>query len=160
MWSNKNKIIAILLVSLIASVFLNIIQLTNVRTEYKERVVTETKTIYRTDTIPQLKDTTIIKYQQTYLKVVDTLNTVIHDSVRVEVPIVQKVYSDDSTYTAYVSGYLPKLDSISIATKYKTVTIEKEKIKTKRLGIGLQGGYGYTPKGFQPYIGIGLNVCL
>lgn len=80
------------------------------------------------------------------------------DSVAVVVPVSQKTYSD-SLYTAWVSGYEPHLDSIKIynRTQYITRTITKQP-KRSHFGIGLQGGYGITPKGFQPYIGAGISV--
>lgn len=82
------------------------------------------------------------------------------DSVEVLVPITQKVY-EDSTYRAYVSGFNAKLDSISIyrRTEYITSNIIV-KSKPKRFSIGVQTGYGITPKGFQPYIGIGVTYNL
>lgn len=80
------------------------------------------------------------------------------DSVAVVVPVSQKTYSD-SLYTAWISGYEPHLDSIKIYnhTQYITRTITKQS-KRSHFGIGLQGGYGITPKGFQPYIGVGISV--
>lgn len=78
----------------------------------------------------------------------------------VSLPIVQKVYSD-STYTAYVSGYEPSLDSILIKQKIitntliKTVTIKS----TKRWNIGIVGGYGYgiLSNRLEPFVGIGFS---
>lgn len=76
------------------------------------------------------------------------------DSVHICIPITQKHYAD-STYEAWVSGYHPSLDSIRVfnRTEYVTTTIKQ---RPKRFGIGLQGGYGISPKGAQPYIGIGI----
>lgn len=78
------------------------------------------------------------------------------DSLWVTIPITQKEYRD-SNYTAYVSGYMPKLDSIQIYSK----TIIKTQTVTKRNGfnIGLTGGYGY---GFfshkvEPFVGVGIT---
>lgn len=84
-------------------------------------------------------------------------------------PVVQRQYSDDSTYTAYVSGLRynqwPKLDSIIVRqreitnTITKTITIQK---KRSRFSVGLQAGYGYgfQYRGFEPYIGVGVNYAL
>lgn len=82
------------------------------------------------------------------------------DSIDVLVPISQKVY-EDSTYRAYVSGYNANLDSIYVfhRTEYITNNI-LIKTKPKRFSIGVQAGYGMTPRGFQPYIGIGISVNL
>lgn len=80
------------------------------------------------------------------------------DSVKVQIPISQKVY-EDTLYRAYVSGYEPNLDSITIKqrTTYITHTIRD---KESRFRIGLQAGYGLTPKGMQPYVGVGLSYRL
>lgn len=80
------------------------------------------------------------------------------DSVKVQIPISQKVY-EDTLYKAYVSGYEPKLDSITIKQKttYITHTIRD---KESRFRIGLQAGYGLTPKGMMPYFGVGLSYRL
>lgn len=77
------------------------------------------------------------------------------DSVDVELPITQKVY-EDSLYRAWVSGFDAKLDSIELhqPTRYITITTEKEQSKWS---FGLQGGVGITPKGVQPYIGVGFQ---
>lgn len=79
-------------------------------------------------------------------------------------PVVQKTYSDDSTYTAYVSGIAyhdyPRLDSLRLRRQTaverirETVTVRQ---RTSRFHVGLQAGYGLTPAGFQPYIGLGVG---
>lgn len=80
------------------------------------------------------------------------------DSVKVQIPISQKVY-EDTLYRAYISGYEPNLDSITIKQKttYITHTIRD---KESRFRIGFQAGYGLTPKGMQPYVGVGLSYKL
>lgn len=79
------------------------------------------------------------------------------DSVSVEIPITQKHYAD-STYSAWVSGYDPCLDSIKVYPRTEVVTITSTiKDKPKRWGIGIQGGAGYGKGGFTPYIGIGVQ---
>lgn len=80
------------------------------------------------------------------------------DSVKVQIPISQKVY-EDTLYRAYISGYKPNLDSITIKqrTTYITHTIRD---KESRFRIGLQAGYGLTPKGMMPYFGVGLSYRL
>lgn len=75
---------------------------------------------------------------------------VIRDSVAV-VPITQKIYGD-STYKAWVSGYGVNLDSIHVFRP--TITIKKP---PNRWNIGAQLGVGLTPKGVQPYVGIGIT---
>lgn len=87
-----------------------------------------------------------------------TTKHLVSDSVKVQIPISQKVY-EDTLYRAYVSGYEPNLDSITIKqrTTYITHTIRD---KESRFRIGLQAGYGLTPKGMQPYFGVGLSYKL
>ncbi len=83
------------------------------------------------------------------------------DSVDVEIPITQTVY-EDSTYTAYVSGYRASLDSLIFRMPRETMTITKYP-KPKRWSVGIQVGYGMTLKGtpqFAPYVGIGVSYNL
>ena len=83
------------------------------------------------------------------------------DSVTVQIPITQKVY-EDSTYTAYVSGYRASLDSLVFKMPREVITI-KEYSKPKRWSVGVQVGYGVTLKGtpqFAPYVGIGVSYNL
>ena len=87
-----------------------------------------------------------------------TTKHLVSDSVKVQIPISQKVY-EDTLYRAYVSGYETNLDSITIKQKttYITHTIRD---KESRFRIGLQAGYGLTPKGMMPYFGVGLSYRL
>ena len=75
------------------------------------------------------------------------------DSLIVTLPITQKVYSD-STYTAYVSGFDAKLDSIKVFSQLVTVT---KKEPPPAFTFGVQAGYGITPAGMQPYLGLGVQ---
>ncbi len=83
----------------------------------------------------------------------------------IEVPRTQKVYSD-STYTAYVSGYDPRLDSIFVRQKIiEHSIIETRTVPTKkfrRWNVGVIGGYGYgiKSKEFEPFIGVGLVLSI
>lgn len=99
---------------------------------------------YDTVRLPALRDT-----------IRDTLvhsDTIIHDSVNVIVPITQKKY-EDSTYTAWVSGFKPSLDSINVYRKTTTITIPQ---KESRLGLGFMGGYGFGKGGLTPFFGVGV----
>lgn len=78
------------------------------------------------------------------------------DSATIHLPITQQVYETD-TYRAYISGYRPSLDSIFITNKMTEVIVKKQ-AKANRFNIGVQAGYGLTPKGFQPYVGFGVSV--
>lgn len=126
-------------------------------------------TIVVRDTIvvhePVASDSTIVRYITKVLPVVrrdtilDTLRIHNTDSILVEVPITSKVY-EDSTYKAYVSGYLPRLDSIHIYNKERTITIRQQSYRRQIFGVGIQAGYGYTIHGFSPYIGAGVSINL
>ena len=82
------------------------------------------------------------------------------DTVRdtVYLPITQKIYKD-SLYTAYVSGYRAKLDSIEVYSKTRTMFI-RERVKRKRFGLGMQAGYGFSGNKASPYIGVGVSCNL
>jgi len=84
----------------------------------------------------------------------------------IELPKMQRVYSDDSTYKAWVSGYEPRLDSIEVYqnTIKETVTIQlpaekKKRTFWQRFNIGVQAGYGLglDDKKTHPYVGCGIG---
>lgn len=114
--------------------------------------------------IPVPVDSYITRYEVVKLPAVrDTIkdsliykDTLVYDSANVVLPITQKKY-EDSTYTAYVSGYNPRLDSISIYRKtiYQTITE-----KPRRFGVGIMGGYGYGKGCFTPFVGVGIYYNL
>ena len=123
-----------------------------------EQSVVERDTI--TDTIrvvrPVVRDSVVLRYNRVVLPIVrDSVmvrDSVVVDSVFVEMPITQKCYRD-STYTAWVSGYQPRLDSIHIYRPRITITTTKK----PKFSYGIQAGYGITPKGLQPYLGVGIG---
>lgn len=80
------------------------------------------------------------------------------DSVAVEIPITQKEYAD-STYRAWVSGYMANLDSIQIYnhTEIITETITREKRRKWGLTIGPSAGAGWDGRKLTPYVGIGIT---
>lgn len=82
------------------------------------------------------------------------------DTVRdtVYLPITQKIYKD-SLYTAYVSGYCAKLDSIEVYSKTRTMFI-RERAKRKRFGLGVQAGYGFSGNKASLYVGVGVSYNL
>lgn len=81
------------------------------------------------------------------------------DSAIVELPIIQRHYAD-STYEAWVSGPIdPRLDSLRVFAP-TTILTRREWKPPKRWNLGVTAGYGYTPHGFQPYIGIGISYSL
>lgn len=92
----------------------------------------------------------------------DTLRDTIHDSIDVPIPIIQKRY-DDSLYTAWVSGYEPNLDSISLHQTEIITTITKTIVKPSPLitvGIQAGGGYGVFNRQFDIYVGVGAQINL
>lgn len=119
-------------------------------------------TVYRRDTVrwPIVRDSVVTRYVTRRFAVtrVDTLkqcDTVIAvDTAEVSLPIMQKVYKD-TNYTAWVSGYEPRLDSITIANKIITKTNTVSKNKNKRFSLGVQTGFNVINK--KPYFGVGIT---
>lgn len=184
----KNIALLLFLVVFVASLLLNVHHYTGGTAEpYRDTI----KTTF-VDTIPYYKpvpkDSTVIKYVTATLPKADdkednfpnkgdhleekdemvtpnlpenSSNLPESDSVNVVIPITQKVYDED-TYTAFVSGYNPSLDSLIFKMPREVVTI-KEYSKPKRWSVGVQVGYGVTLKGtpqFAPYVGIGVSYNL
>ena len=104
----------------------------------KDSVITR----YKVVNLERVKDTTIV----------NEVSEVVFDTVLVRLPIESKHYTAES-YDAWVSGYEPTLDSIKVYQR-------EIKPKQSRWSVGLQGGVGMTPKGVQPYIGVGVAYRL
>lgn len=125
----------------------------------KPKEIEKVKIIYDTVKVsnPTVKDCVIYKRVVTKLPIVIkdtvTMSDTIIDSVHVEIPMSRKVYKD-SLYKAVVSGYNVSLDSIFI---YNKTTFIYQENKPKRWGLGVSAGYAITPKGLQPYIGVGVT---
>lgn len=119
----------------------------------------DTQYITKTDTVPVPIQETVTEY----VNVPIVKDSIVHDTVRMEV--VQRTYTDDSTYTAYVSGLrydiYPRLDSISVQQRTifreieRTITVERK----RRLRLGLQAGAGIGIFSKKPdiYLGVGLQ---
>lgn len=132
----------------------------------KGRMETDTTRVTVVDTVPYLKpvarDSVVVRYVTKKLPIVyDTVHPICIDSADVNIPITQKQYCD-STYTAWVSGYEPSLDSIRVYARREVVTVNKIiKEPPNRFVVSLNIGYGLTPQnGLQPYIGIGVGYKL
>ena len=101
-----------------------------------------------------------------YVKVerFDTIrDTVDGNPIYLPVPISSYLFTDDSTYLIDMEGYNVKARSIEVYPRTITQTvIERIEVpaKPKRWGIGLSVGGAFTPKSFQPYIGVGLQYNL
>lgn len=78
--------------------------------------------------------------------------------VVVSLPREERVF-EDSTFRAVVSGYRPSLDTMQVYQRHSVVKVT-ERITPSRWSLGLQGGVGVTPKGIQPYIGVGVAYRL
>lgn len=77
------------------------------------------------------------------------------DSAAVRVDYEQRVYAGPG-YRAFVSGHNPRFDTVEL---FQSVRI-RNSMKQHRVSVGLQAGYGITPRGIQPYIGVGVAVRL
>ena len=119
------------------------------------------------DTVPVVKQETVVRYVKIPVQKREEAEGEVKDTV--DMPVIQREYSDDSTYTAYVSGLKyeqwPKLDSIIVRQRTietiieRTITVRK---KQSRWGIGITGGYsfGLADYKFQPYIGFGFGYYI
>ena len=74
-------------------------------------------------------------------------------------PITQRTYTAPE-YTAYVSGYLPSLDSITLHTQRTVITQPPPAAKNKPWSIGIAAGVGAGRGGLTPFIGITLQYSL
>lgn len=120
-----------------------------------EKIVkkTDSVTVTRVDTVRYDKPVPV------FVRSTDTL--VVHDTILIKE---QKVFKD-STYTAWVSGYQPNLDSIEVypktVTNYITTEVTKTvtKIKKPKWVISVGGGVGYNGK-IEPYVGLSAGYVL
>lgn len=80
------------------------------------------------------------------------------EMAEVEVPIMQKEYAD-STYRAWISGYMASLDSIEIYNKTQLIEETIFVTSRKRWGftVGPSVGGGWNGRNFSPYIGVGIT---
>ena len=133
---------------------------------------TEIKYIEKKDSMPEAKSSKVVGHTKIPFLCHHERDTESHDSVReavrdsVEVEITQKVYSDDSTYTAYVSGVNPNLDSIFVKQKevthsiLETRTLQVKKFRRWNVGLICGYGYGFKSKNLEPFIGVGITISL
>lgn len=125
------------------------------KTKLEEKIVTKTDSI----TITKIDTVTYNHPVPVFVRSTDTLFA--HDTILVRE---QKVYSD-STYTAWVSGYQPNLDSIEVYPKTVTKIITNDitktvtKVKKPHWAVSVGGGIGYNGK-IEPYVGINAGYVL
>lgn len=83
------------------------------------------------------------------------------DSIEITLPSMQRHYAD-STYEVWISGPIdPRLDSIKVYREIEHV-IERVAVKKppNKWHIGPTIGYGITPRGAEPYIGISITYSI
>lgn len=120
-------------------------------------------TVYLPDTVkvPEPVEVERIVKDTMYVDVGDVV--VVHDTTYLPLPREYVTYQD-SSYRAVVSGFRPRLEELTMYPKKEVVTIQTEKIYTEykhyKFGVGIQAGYGITPSGFQPYLGLGVSYNL
>ena len=155
------KAVFILAVALLMSLVCNYKQCTgnDAKTDIMTVERIDTQYITKTDTVPVVQHETITKY----VDIPVYRDSIVHDTL--SVPVVQRTYTDDSTYTAFISGLqydvYPLLDSITVQQRTiyhdieRTITIEQK----RRLRLGVQAGAGIGVFSRKPdvYIGIGLQ---
>ncbi len=83
--------------------------------------------------------------------------TDVSDTVWATVPRTQKRY-EDSTYTAWVSGYEPRLDSIFVVRRTERIVTTQTVTKRNRFSVGLTGGFGYGLFNKNPDVFVGVGV--
>lgn len=111
---------------------------------------------------PKPRDSVVIRYVTETLPVAhgDTTDTARLDSLPVILPITSNTYEGDG-WRAHVSGFRPRLDSLLIFPERQTITIRDPPTtggaSRQRWTLGVQAGYGITPHGMQPYLGVGLT---
>ncbi len=129
--------------------------------------VRDTVFIIKHDTVPIVKREKVLEYIEISPDELDERvceDCTVPDS-SVVLPIVQKEYTDDSTYTAYVSGIKyqnwPKLDSISVKSKLITNTIhETITVQKKKSPWGISVTAGPTVDAVNGKIGAGISIGL
>jgi hypothetical protein len=80
------------------------------------------------------------------------------DSIRVSVPVERREYLT-ADYRAVVEGFNASLVSMEIyrQTRFVNTTRTLAPPRSRRLGFGIQAGYGITTHGPAPYIGLGIE---
>lgn len=133
-----------------------------------EKWDTITETVH--DTVPKVRNERIVKYipmpaTDATGTVVDSLAGKATGTVADSMAVVQREYSDDSTYTAWVSGLRygkwPILDSIIVRRSVVTHTIKETvtvKEKCRRWGVSITAGPMYDVTHGQGGVGIMIGV--
>ena len=124
------------------------------------RTEVERDTIVVRDTIreyyPQEVERVVVKTERVEVPII--VRDTIREVVEVEIPIEEKEYKSEEYY-AVIGGYNPYLKSIEVYPRTEYINTTETITKRKRWGVslGVQGGYGITPVGWQPYAGVGVS---
>lgn len=118
------------------------------------RIETKTKTVVKVETLlisPPMAPLLTIRLRDT-MRIGDTI---VHR---------EQAYYEDSLYRAWVSGYRPRLDSLQVFPRTVINTVTNDIYHTivpkkKRLGLGLQAGYGF-PGGWYVGVGVSWNILM
>ena len=134
--------------------------------EVKRDTVFLTDTIIEIEPIPVSIVSTEIRNRKLPVAKPDTVylnspeSSTPKDSIEVEVPITQAEYKSVD-YHAWISGFEARLDSIRIFKQTEFITVEKlVKHKIKHWHLGPMMGVGITPRGLDPFIGIGISYSI
>lgn len=121
-------------------------------------VANKTDTIWKTDTHYVDKPVEVIRYKDklVYVPVTDSVIIHQHDTTYIALQFETVEYAD-STYNAVVSGYQPKLESISVypKTAYITNTI----VERRHWGASITAGPAIVYNG-KWYAGLGVAIGL
>lgn len=124
------------------------------------RTEVERDTIVVRDTIreyyPQEVERVVVRTERVEVPIV--VRDTIREVVEVEIPIEEREYKSEEYY-AIIGGYSPYLKSIEVYPRTEYINATETITKRKRWGVslGVQGGYGITPVGWQPYAGVGVS---
>lgn len=173
--SKTNEILASLLM---VSVAANVVLYMNMSKPLSVKIKTRTEYVTIRDTVPKVVDIHLTGEMMTVTAAVqrhatnhepdvmaaeslpDTVASVciVGDSATVTLPVEQRVYQD-SLYTAYVSGYRPRLDSILLRLPHTYTTVSRTVNKAaRRWAIGPTVGAGYGIVGRQADVFVGVSV--
>lgn len=159
------KFVLVLMAVLCVSIAINVWQLHHhpeESTVVKHDTVWKDTTIYQPQAAETINTGRVVYVRIPTAKPSDAVRDTVHDSIEVPVPIVQKRY-EDSLYTAWVSGFMPSLDSIRLHLPEVQTTITKTIVKPSSLvtvGIQAGGGYGIFNKKPDVYVGLGVQLNL
>lgn len=107
-------------------------------------------TIYRTKYVVRK----FVKFDTITRELRDTIKS--FDSVEVAIPISEYKYHKDSVYDLTIEGYGVMLKQATFYPQTITRTIKIPK-SGFHFSTGVQVGVGMTPKGVQPYTGVGIG---